>query len=51
MLWNIPTKKIGLTYGVSDNTIAKWAEAFCLTKPPRGYWMSFNQNKIIDYQI
>lgn len=51
MLWNTPTKKIGLTYGVSDNTIAKWAEAFCLTKPPRGYWMSFNQNKIIDYQI
>lgn len=38
LLWQMPTSQIAQQFGVSDNAIAKWAVAYELTKPPRGYW-------------
>lgn len=38
LLWEISTVKIAERYGVSDQAVAKWAKAYGLTKPPRGYW-------------
>lgn len=38
LLWEKPTSQIAKDYGVSDNAIAKWAKAYGLEKPPRGYW-------------
>jgi len=38
LLWEVSTAQIAKTYGVADHTIAKWAKAYDLDKPPRGYW-------------
>jgi 5-methylcytosine-specific restriction endonuclease McrA len=38
LLWEIPTLQIAKKYGVSDNAVAKWAKAYDLDKPPRGFW-------------
>jgi len=38
LLWEIPTLQIAKKYGVSDNAVAKWAKAYDLEKPPRGFW-------------
>ncbi len=38
MLWEMPTTKIANTYSVSDKAVEKWAKAYDLNKPPRGYW-------------
>lgn len=39
LLWEKPTQQLAKYFGVSDVAIAKWAKAYGLTKPPRGYWM------------
>jgi 5-methylcytosine-specific restriction endonuclease McrA len=46
LLWSIPTMQIAKLYGVSDTAVAKWARAYNLTKPPRGYWAKFNSSRI-----
>ena len=38
LLWKVPTLQIAKSYGVADHTIAKWAKAYELEKPTRGYW-------------
>jgi hypothetical protein len=38
LLWEVSTAQIAKSYGVADHTIAKWAKAYDLDKPPRGYW-------------
>lgn len=38
LVWEMPTSKIALIYGVSDNAIGKRCEMFGIDKPPRGYW-------------
>ena len=38
MLWEMPTIKIAKQFGVSDKAVAKWAKAYGINKPPRGYW-------------
>lgn len=38
MLWEEPTTSIAKKYGVSDKAIEKWAKAYNLNKPPRGFW-------------
>jgi len=38
LLWEFPTVKLAEKYGISDKAIEKWAKAYGLTKPPRGYW-------------
>lgn len=38
LLWEMPTEHIADKFGVSGVTIAKWAKAYGLAKPPRGYW-------------
>jgi hypothetical protein len=42
MLQEIPTLQIAKKYGVADNTVAKWAKRYGLSKPPRGYWSKGN---------
>lgn len=36
-LWEIPTSILCKKYNVSDTAIAKWAKAYGISKPPRGY--------------
>ncbi len=38
MLWEKPTTEVAKEFGVSDVSIAKWAKAYEIEKPPRGYW-------------
>lgn len=38
LLLEKPLQKIALDFGVSDKAIAKWAKAYNLTLPGRGYW-------------
>jgi hypothetical protein len=38
ILWEMPTQKIAAQFGVSDKAIEKWAKAYKIDKPPRGYW-------------
>ena len=38
LLWEIPTQKLAERFGVSDVAISKWAKAYKIDKPPRGYW-------------
>jgi hypothetical protein len=38
LLWEKPTTQIAKQFGVSDVSIGKWAKAYGLAKPPRGYW-------------
>lgn len=42
MLWKKPTTKIAEEFGVSDKAITKWAKAYQIKKPPRGYWTKRN---------
>jgi very-short-patch-repair endonuclease len=46
MLWEEPTSTIAKKYGLSDNAITKWAKAYNLNKPPRGYWTKKLYNKL-----
>lgn len=39
MLWEKPTSQIAKQFGVSDKAVEKWAKAYNLSKPPRGYWV------------
>jgi hypothetical protein len=38
LLWEKPTVQIAADLGVSDSAICKWAKAYQIDKPPRGYW-------------
>ena len=38
LLWEIPTTKIAIKYGVSDKAVEKWCRKFGLSKPKPGYW-------------
>jgi len=38
LLWSQPTSQLAKQFGVSDKAIEKWAKAYGLKKPPRGYW-------------
>lgn len=38
LLWEIPKTHIAKLYGVRDNTIKKWAKAYGLNYPSKGYW-------------
>lgn len=38
LVWEMPTTKIALMFGVSDNAVSKRCEMFGISKPPRGYW-------------
>lgn len=42
LLWKMPTTKIATIYQVSDKAVEKWAKAYGLSKPPRGYWAKHN---------
>ena|SRR5271154_6721323 len=39
LLWEKPTTQIAEQFGVSDKAVEKWAKAYGLSKPPRGYWL------------
>lgn len=38
LLWTVPTLQLAKQLGVSDKAIEKWARAYGISKPPRGYW-------------
>ena len=38
MVWEIPTSKIAVQYGVSDKAVAKWCKSYNIVKPGPGYW-------------
>jgi hypothetical protein len=44
MLWEKPTQTIAKEFGVSDKAVEKWAIAYSLTKPSRGYWAKVKNN-------
>lgn len=37
-VWQTPTTKLAVEYGVSDVAVAKWCKKYGIKKPPRGYW-------------
>jgi len=45
LLWEIPTQRLAKKYGVSDVAISKWAKAYKIEKPPRGYWTKKTSEK------
>lgn len=38
MVWEKPTQKIAIDFGVSDVAVSKWCKFYEIPKPPRGYW-------------
>jgi hypothetical protein len=38
LVWEKPSTKIAIDYGVSDRAVGKWCEGYEIDKPPRGYW-------------
>jgi hypothetical protein len=38
LVWSMPTTKVALMFGVSDNAVAKRCKLLSIDKPPRGYW-------------
>lgn len=38
LLWEVPTSVLCKQFGVSDKALEKWAKAYDLSKPPRGFW-------------
>jgi hypothetical protein len=40
LVWEIPTSKLAIHFGVSDKAIGKWCKSYGITKPARGYWVS-----------
>lgn len=38
LIWQQPTTKIAIQYGVTDKAIEKWCKQYKIAKPPRGYW-------------
>lgn len=47
MLWEMPTVQLAKKFGVSDKAIEKWAKAYNLEKPPRGYWEKLKAGKLL----
>lgn len=46
-VWEQPSTQIAKRYGVSDRIIGKWAEAYNLSKPPRGYWQKLQAEQAL----
>jgi hypothetical protein len=46
LLWEKPTMQISKQFGVSDVAISKWAKAYGISKPPRGYWAKKKYGKV-----
>lgn len=46
LLWKQPTSQIAKQFGVSDKAVAKWAKSYNISKPPRGYWVKVQYNKV-----
>lgn len=38
LVWEKPTTKIALDYGVTDKSVEKWCKKYGIKKPTRGYW-------------
>ncbi len=39
LVWEKPTTKIGLDFGVTDKAVEKWCKLYNIDKPSRGYWL------------
>lgn len=46
LVWEKSSTQIAKDYGVSDNSIKKWCKKYNISKPPRGYWAKFQNNKL-----
>jgi hypothetical protein len=46
LVWEMPTVKIAILFGVSDKSIEKRCKLFGITKPPVGYWNKVQAGKI-----
>jgi hypothetical protein len=46
MVWEIPSKQIGINYGVSDKTVERWCRKYGIAKPYPGYWQQKLAGKI-----
>lgn len=46
IVWEQPSTKIGITYGVSSKAIEKWCKSYDIEKPPRGYWTKKQHGKL-----
>ncbi len=38
LVFEKPTTKIAIDFGVSDKAVEKWCKSYDIQKPPRGYW-------------
>lgn len=47
LVWETPTIQIAELFGVSDKAISNWCKAYSITKPPRGYWMKSDEEKLL----
>lgn len=47
MIWEKPTTELSKEFGVSDKAIEKWSKAYKIPKPPRGYWMKSEEERLI----
>lgn len=47
LLWQMPTQKLAAQFGVSDKAIEKWAKAYKIDKPSRGYWTKKTAKKVL----
>lgn len=45
LIWEVPTQRLAIRFGVSSNAIAAWCRRLGLTKPPRGYWAKMKAAK------
>lgn len=49
LIWELPSTKIGMLFGVSDRSVGNLCKKLEIEKPPRGYWTNkkateFNKN-------
>jgi hypothetical protein len=47
MIWEKPTTELSKEFGVSDKAIERWTKSYKIPKPPRGYWMKPEEERII----
>ena len=46
LVWEMPTEKVGIKFGVTGKAIEKRCKSLGVVKPPRGYWAKKIANKI-----
>jgi hypothetical protein len=51
LVWQYPTIKIALMFGVSDKAIEKRCKKLGIEKPPRGYWQKQKNKPIIPGEL